>query len=312
MKFLKRCPSLQINSAHARNLRKSLDLNLNTTQTIVANIYECNSWQELKLRCNQKYDSSSLQLPMYYLEAHEIERFKYLVDKYQDELEVEFLFKDYLPSSLLSQILRRDFGAIEHYQIECILNSYAEYEDNYYSFKRSLGWGEQSAKKVIDSLMSWESARRPVSIWLRTATYQQNIYLNCKFNDIEDDSDKVVFIAVEEWFTSIQTPNPDASICNADWFVKYMIGYIEILAQQFIDLGYQPAFKFTKLQNVYLSSLTSAYENESHPQHGIYKLARSLIEHGKSLNKNMKYNEVISKRGINLSFVKKSQCYFTR
>lgn len=275
------------------------------SQTIIAHFYDCHTWQELKQQCDQYFESSSMQLPMYYLMPHEIASFKFLVDKYQDQLKVEFQSKEHLPVSLIALIVNKDFGAIEHYQIEQILNSYAEYEDDFDSFKRTLEWGEYAANRVIDSLLSWKSVRRPVSIWLKTSTYQQNIYAYCQFNDIDDSGDKNVFLKVQEWCTDIQIPKSQLPVCNLNWYVKYMIGFIEMLAQQFLTLGYQPIFEVCKIQNVHLSSLTSAHENKNHPQHGVYKLARSLLEYGGAINNDKKFDEITNKRGIWLTFPKK-------
>jgi hypothetical protein len=81
-----------------------------------------------------------------------------------------------------------------------------------------------------------------------------------------------------------------------------MIGYLEMLARQFIQLGYQPTFEFFKIQNIPLSKLTSAHESSNHPHHGVLKLTRRLLKLGGVLNANMAYHEVTDKKGIRVTY----------
>lgn len=295
MAYQKYCPPLKKNKAHARNLQKSLNLSLGVAQTIVAHCYDCHNWQELKQRCDQLYDSSSVKLPMKFLRPHEVASFKLLVDNYYEELKIVFQSKFQLSKSLISLIVHKDYDAIEHFQIEQILRFYEEYGENFISFKKAIDYSESSAARIIDGLLT-EPSSHPYRLWLRTSMYQQNIYAYCHINEV----DKVVVVTLREWYTDLQVLGSSASVSTLGWFVKYMIGYITMLAQQFLELGYQPTFEFIKIQNTLLSSLTPDYENLNHPQYGILKLVRSLIQYSESQVLN--YDEITHENGIKLAF----------
>ncbi|MBJ2135545.1 hypothetical protein JEU11_03685 [Paraglaciecola chathamensis] len=303
MHFQKYCPSIIKNRAHASTLQKSLGLKLNIAQTIVSHMYGCHNWAELNGRCDQEYEASDFLLPIYYLEDDEISSFRSLLDKFEAELGNAYKSGGYPPDTLLALIVNNEFQAIEHYQIEQVLNSYSEYEKNFDSFMQSIGWAENSAHRVINTLSSWKSAGRPINLWLHTSTYQQSFYAYYKFSDINDDN---ILIRVEEWDTGLQVPSTKLSVCNKPWYIDYMIGYLERFARQFIVLGYQPTFEFFKIQNTPLSKLESAHERPNHPKNGVYKLAQRLLMLGGALNSNMAYHEITAKKGIRVRYSKES------
>lgn len=299
MPFQKYCPTLNTNKAHARSLQKSLNLKLNTAQIIVANIYGCCGWAELKKQCDQKFDSSDLLLPMYYLEQQEIDLFWLLVNKYKKEL-MAFYDSNTPPlESLLTLVVNEKFPVIEHYQIEQVLYDYGQCGESFDSFKDSIERAENSALRIISLLLSRGRERGPINLWLNTSTYQQSIYAYCKFSDICDSN---VLLRVEEWDTGLQIPKTKLSACNKAWYVDFMIGYVQMLAEQFIRLGYQPTFEFFKIENIHLSKLGPAHESSNHPEHGIYKLAQRLLVLGSDLNANMAYHEITAIKGIRVTY----------
>jgi hypothetical protein len=302
MPFQKYCPTLNTNKAHARTLQKSLNLKLNTAQIIVANMYGCCEWAELKKHCDQKFDSSDFFLPMYYLEQEEIELFWLLVNKYRKELMAVYKSNTQHPQeSLLNLIVNEKFRNIEHYQIEQVLNDYGQCGESFYSFKGSIERAENSALRIINKLLSWGRERGPINLWLNTSTYQQSIYAYCKFSG---NSDNHVTLRVQEWDTALQIPKTELSVCNKSWYIDFMIGYVQMLARQFINLGYQPTFEFFKIENTHLSTLELAHESSNHPKHGIYKLAQRLLMLGGDLHVNMTYHEITATKGIRLTYSK--------
>jgi hypothetical protein len=134
--------------------------------------------------------------------------------------------------------------------------------------------------------------------WLNNGTYQQNFYAYYYFDNTE------VLIKVREWDAGIEIPNSKTSIVNKKWFVDYMVGYVNMLAKEFVTLGYQPTFEFFKIQNVFLPNLTSEFEDKNHPKHGIHSLVKKLLALNGQDTIIVPYSKITEDSSIKVSFTK--------
>jgi len=85
-----------------------------------------------------------------------------------------------------------------------------------------------------------------------------------------------------------------------------MYGYLEMLARQFVMLGYQPFFEIMKIQGVYLPDMGLEYEDNNHRKHGVLKLVRRLLERGGIQSGDKRYSPLEDNRGLKIAFSEKS------
>lgn len=300
MNFTQVCPSLKVHKLHAKKLQRNLGLSLGTARTIVAHMYDSHCWEQLRKRCGQQFNATMYQLPMYYLETSKIDLFKKLIEIYLIELKAVFNINLHLPEGLLALIVTNKLSAVEHYQIEMILQDFEESEGTSEDFIDAILRADNTAYKAVRNqwptkpLKNSRNGHR--NLWLNTATFQQNFYA---YFHIEDNH---IHIRVHEWDTGLCIPKSKTTVVNKGWFVDFMSGYISMLAQQFIRLGYIPTFEFFKIQHVYLSNLTLECNNPEHPNHGIYQLYQRLMISGGEQNEELVLNRISEERGVKISF----------
>jgi hypothetical protein len=293
-------PPLEKNRAHAKNIQRALGVSLGIAQIIVAHMYGCRDWSQLKQKSGQMFDSSVISLPMCYLTPHELVPFELLVTKYRPNLIAAHSNGTYLQEDLLSRIVYKQFGAIEHYQIEQILSYYADCEQTFDRFLEALSWANNTASFVTKTARFGENSNCTINLWLNSCTYQQDFYAYYEFQD------EHLRIRVREWDTGVRMPNPELHVCNSSWYVDFMYGYLEMLARQFVMLGYQPFFEIMRIQGVYLPHMGLEYEDNNHRKHGVLKLVRRLLERGGIQSGDKRYNPVEDNRGLKIAFSEKS------
>jgi hypothetical protein len=289
------CPSLKTNKAHAKNLQRSLGLSLGIAQSIVSHMYGCNNWATLKKQSGKKIDIPNTLLPMHFLKPKEMETFEVLVDKYKTDLNSVYKMGVYQPDDLLSLIVNKKSGAIEHHQIEQILNYYAEGKPTFECLLDSIGWAENGASYVTNHLRLRKNSNRPINFWLNNFKYQQNFY------GYYESQGENLHVRVEEWDTALCIPNTEAHIANSSWYVDFMYGYLDLLARQFVVRGYKPTFEIFKIQHTRLSDLGLEHEDCNHPQHGVYKLVRRLLVNSNLLLSG-NYNYLTDNEGLKIAY----------
>ncbi|WP_153810904.1 hypothetical protein [Paraglaciecola arctica] len=229
------------------------------------------------------------------MKPKETAAFHILVDKYKTDLHSAHKMGVYLPDDLLSLIVNKKSGAIEHHQIEQILNHYAEGEQTFDCFLDSIGGAENGASYVTNYLHLRKYSNRPINFWLNNSTYQQNFYAYYEFQG------ENLHVRVEEWDTALCIPNTEVYITNSSWYVDFMHGYLDLLARQFVARGYKPTFEIFKIQHTRLSDLGLEHEDNNHPQHGVYKLVRRLFANSNAIL-NGNYNDLTDKEGVKIAY----------
>lgn len=295
------CPPLSVHKLHATKLQKNLGLRRGTACTIVAHISGCLDWPQLREKCGKPFDPPSSHIPMYFLEPSVIDKFWRLVDKYEVELEKAYNPSIHLPDNLLAFVVNKKVNAVGHDQIDKVLWEFDEKSGTSERFVGQICCADNTAYKVLKSeIKEWklETSDYVKNPWLNNGTYQQNFYAYYYFDNTK------VLIKVREWDTGIKIPNSKTSIVNKKWFVDYMVGYINMLAQEFVSLGYQPTFEFFKIQNVFLPNLTSEFKDKNHPKHGIHSLVEKLLAINGQEVGGVPYSKITEDKGIKVSFNK--------
>jgi hypothetical protein len=247
----------------------------------------------------REYDASKEPFEIYFLEPSEIKLFQSLVIEYETELDSEYKKSNKnLDASLLSLISNKKISEIEHCQIAQVLENFEDTSGKSQDFIDSVLFADNSADKIIRRLVSSNNLSRPmcqinINVDLKNNTFQQYFYAYYYFDDDR------VHIKAREWDSRLHIPKSKVPVTQKIWFRDYMTNYIEMLAQQFLKLGYKPTFEFFKIQDVHLTELNSKFENEKHQHHGIYKLVQKLIEYG---GETIKYDQVTDKRGVRISY----------
>jgi hypothetical protein len=289
-----KCPQIKVHEFHAKKIKKNLKLSLCNAREIVAYINECHNFKDLEQLSGREYEEPENAFCIYFLESPEMKLFKNLVIKYEIELVAEYnKAKNNLNDSLLSLILNKKISEIEHYQIGTVLEDFEGTSRTPQDFVNAVLFADNSADKVIRRCVSNNNLSRFFNVCLNTDTFQQYFYAYYYFDDTR------VHIKVQEWDSRLFIPKSEVRVTQKKWFGTYMTGYIEMLAQQFLTLGYKPMFEFFKIQDVHLTDLNSKFENEKHEHHCIYKLVQQLIEYG---GETIKYDQVTDKRGIRISY----------
>jgi hypothetical protein len=98
-------PQLKVHKSHARFIRKNLNLKLNEAIDVVANIHECESWQQLKAKYEKQIDVSINYIPISDVDTSEIAVFWRLIDKYEKELKDVHNPEIHLSSNILTWVL---------------------------------------------------------------------------------------------------------------------------------------------------------------------------------------------------------------
>ena len=295
------CPPLSVHKLHATKLQKNLALKRGTACTIVAHICGCNDWPQLIEKCGKPFDAYASVIPMYFLEPSVIIKFWKLVDKYQAELERVYDPSIHLPDSLLAFVINKKVNAVGHDQIDKVLWEFGEKSGTSDRFVGQICCADHTVYKVLKNEMKDWELETPDYIknpWLNNGTYQQNFYAYYYFDNTK------VLIKVREWDTGIKVPNSKTSVMNKKWFVDYMVGYVKMLAQEFVSLGYQPTFEFFKIQNVFLPNLTSEFKDKNHPKHGIHSLVEKLLAANGQDSGVVPYSKITGETGIKVSFTK--------
>lgn len=286
------CPSFNVHKAHAKYLARSLGLGHCIAQEIVAFMYGCHNWTELKRLSGQQYEASLDLVPLNFLEPKQVILFKELVTKFDKTIKESFNSKTDLPCGLLHNLVNDKYAAVEDYQIESVLDCFNKTEKKASDFIESIIFAENTPCRFTKM-----SHDHPVqNNWIRTSALQQSFYAYYHFNE------NAVHIKVREWDTGLRIPSNNSLVVNKSWYVDFMVGYIDMLAEQFMQLGYWPVFEFFKIQDLSLSSLTSEYADKNHPKHGIYQLVQHLISKGGALNDEINYNCITDFRGIKVAY----------
>ena len=286
------CPSFNVHQAHAKYLAGSLRLRLGIAQEIVAFMYKCDNWTELKRLSDHQYNASLKLVPLNFLEPKQVILFKKLVSKFDKTIKKSFNPKTDITCGLLHNLVNGKYAAVEDYQIESVLDSFNKTGQKASDFIESIFFAENTPCRFTKI-----SHDHPVqNNWIRTSALQQSFYAYYHFNE------NAVRIKVMEWDTGLRLPSNKSMVLNKSWYVNFMVGYIDMLANQFIQLGYRPVFEFFKIQDVNLSSLTSEYADKDHPKHGIYQLVQHLISKGGALNDEINYSCITDVRGIKVAY----------
>lgn len=296
------CPPLSVHKLHAKKLQKKLGLKRGPAGNIVAHISDCLDWQHLRNKCGTPFDYPSTIFPIYFLEPPVIDRFWELVVKYEVELKRTYNPSIHLPDNLLTLVVNKKVNAVGHDQIDNVLCEFDETTETPESFVNRICAADNTAYKVLKSarkLCHLDGLSEDVqNLWLHNPTYQQNFYAYYYFDNTK------VLIKVREWDSGIKIPNLKTSIVNKNWFVDYMVGYVNMLAKEFVSLGYQPTFEFFKIQNVFLPNLTSEFKDNNHPNHGVHRLVEKLMTLNGQHAGVVPYRQITENTGIKVSFTK--------
>ena len=264
-----------LNKLHAKKIRKSLGLSLGRAQTIVAHIHNHHSWDSLN-NANHACHKNHLRLrPLYFLPTKSTRKFINLITEYRSAFESEHLaFHRLLNDSLINLILKNQLNAIEHQQIDKILTHIDSTVCNAENLVDAVLYADNSACKALhlhEENISSSLQSKTINIWLEHDMFQQSLYAYYYFNQ------RQVNIKIQEWDSELNIPYSTKSTVNKRWFGDYAIGYLKMLAQQFVTLGYIPSFEVVKIQNIEIKKLNSDFEDNNHPNAGIYKLVLELI-----------------------------------
>lgn len=275
MKLIQNYPQLNSHKMHAKKIRKSLSLSLCASRAIVAHMNDCNDWQMLAQLSGKDTLSSIAKSPITFLDESELSKFKGLVCDYEKAINKDFDAKIHTFDTILFNLTAKKYSAIDHYQIEKILSDYNESSKTSECFMDALMNAENSAAHIVTKALKYQSPISPdstcLNLWLENATLQQSIYAYYHF---QGDN---LTIKVKEWNTHLRVPNSQDSVMKKSWFAKYMVGYIDLLASQFIEFGYKPIFEFSKIQNIHLRNLTAKHAYKNHPEHGLYLLVENFL-----------------------------------
>jgi hypothetical protein len=297
MKLIQDYPQLNSHKMHAKKISKSLSLSLCTSRTIVAHMNDCNDWQMLAQLSGQDTLSSIAKSPISFLDESELTSFQGLVCDYEQAINKAFDAKIHTFDTILFNLTAKKYSAIDHYQIEGILSDYNESSKTSESFMDALMNAESSAAHIVTKALKYQSPFPPdstcLNLWLKNATLQQSIYAYYHF---QGDN---LTIKVKEWDTHLRIPNSKDSVMKKPWFAKYMVGYIELLASQFIELGYKPIFEFSKIQSIQLRNLTTKHADKNHPEHGLYLLVENFLS---PKSKGAGSNKIIDSNCISVSY----------
>lgn len=297
MKLIQDYPELNSHKMHAKKISKSLGLSLCSSRTIVAHMNDCNDWQMLAQLSGQDTLSSIAKSPISFLDESELTNFQGLVCDYEQAINKNFDAKIHTFDTILFNLIAKKYGVIDHYQIEGILSDYNESSKTSECFMNALMNAENSAAHIVTKALKYQSPISPdstcLNLWLENATLQQSIYAYYHF---QGDN---LTIKVKEWDTHLRIPNSKDSVMKKPWFAKYMVGYIELLASQFIELGYKPIFEFSKIQSIQLRNLTTKHADKNHPEHGLYLLVENFLS---PKSKGAGSNKIIDSNCISVSY----------
>lgn len=297
MKLIQNYPQLNSHKMHAKKIRKSLSLSLCTSRAIVAHMNDCNDWQMLAQLSGKDTLSSISKSPITFLDESELTNFQGLVCDYEKAINKAFDSKIHTFDTILFNLIAKKYSAIDHYQIEKILSDYNESSKTSESFMDALMNAENSAANIVTKALKYQSPISPdptcLNLWLENATLKQSIYAYYHF---QGDN---LTIKVKEWDTDLRIPNSKDTVMKKPWFANYMVGYIELLASQFIELGYKPIFEFSKIQNIQLRNLTTKHADKNHPAHGLYLLVEKFLS---PKSKGSGSNKIIDSNCISVSY----------
>lgn len=268
-------PTARVHTLHAKNIRKNLKQSLGRSRVVVSYINNCLNWKDLQSADEQSYREQQASNSLYFLPSNDVEKFINLITKYRSVFECKQLsYHQQLSNSLVSLILNNDASAIEHQQIYKVLEHVENVGCSANSLIEAVLFADNSASKVVHlHSENIASSTRPKTIntHLVHNMYQQSIYAYFYFDQ------RQVCINIREWDCELFIPNSTKKVVNKRWFGNFSLGYLNMIAGQFMTLGYIPAFEIHKIQNVKILDANREFDDNNHPKHGIYKLMGELI-----------------------------------
>ena len=318
-------PSISEAKAHAKYIARTLNLKLTEAQEVVAYIYSCYDWAELKSKqnCSGNIEHLIDVDPIKYI--HTVNPFRY----HKDELEVNELddlldthintLKQYLnssnlaPGSLLERLTNKNYSQISGQVVSQVLEDLREDESQGFNAKDSDQIIEciMLCDDTINKVLYQKESISPINTHLEPKAYRQRFYAYYTFENNE------VYISSREWDLEVFRPSKyeqqfsgellSRSVCSRKWFIDYMIGYVKLIVHQFQMAGYSGKIRICRIQNADVSNF---YHNKTDrfSHKGLDKLFTALLELGGSYvwetgTDGFRYNF-----GIEIPFTKEAKC----